>query len=80
MSLTSYVHISQTKYGLVWWLSALLSPLYLLIPNAVQVGRDELVRVLDHVDEDLDLRLDLVQVCRNWAEQELDVLLVILVR
>ena len=50
-----------------------------LVADAVEVRRDELVRVLDHVDEDLDLRLDLVQVCRNWAEEELDILLVILV-
>ena len=33
-----------------------------LVSHAVQVGRDELVRVLDHVDEDLDLRLNLVEI------------------
>ena len=33
-----------------------------LVPDAVEVGRDELVRVFDHVDEDFDLRLNLVEV------------------
>lgn len=33
-----------------------------LVPHAVQVRRDELVRVLDHVDENFDLRLNLVQI------------------
>ena len=35
-----------------------------LIADAVEVRRDELVRVLDHVDEDLDLSLDFVQIRR----------------
>ena len=33
-----------------------------LVPHAVQVGRDELVRVLDHVDENFDLSLNLVEI------------------
>ena len=35
-----------------------------LVADAVEVRRDELVRVLDHVDEDLDLSLDFVQIRR----------------
>ena len=33
-----------------------------LVAHAVQVGRDELVRVFDHVDEDFDLGLNLVEI------------------
>ena len=45
-----------------------------LVPDAVQVGGDELVRVLDHVDEDLDLGEDLVEVGAVGPEQQLHVL------
>ena len=43
-----------------------------LVPDAVEVRGDELVGVLDHVDEDLDLRLDLVQISRVRTEQQLN--------
>ena len=46
-----------------------------LVPDTVQVRGDELVSVLDHVDEDLDLRLNLVQISRVRTEEELHFLL-----
>ena len=45
-----------------------------LVADAVEVRRDELVRVLDHVDEDLDLGEDLVEVGAVGSEQQLHVL------
>ena len=33
-----------------------------LVPDAVEVGRDELVRVFDHVDEDFDLGINCIKI------------------
>ena len=46
-----------------------------LVADAVEVRRDELVRVLDHVDEDLDLSLDFVQIRRIWPKEQFHLLL-----
>ena len=46
-----------------------------LVADAVEVRRDELVRVLDHVDEDLDLSLDFVQIRRIRPKQQFHLLL-----
>ena len=46
-----------------------------LVADAVEVRRDELVRVLDHVDEDLDLGLDFVQIRRIRPKQQFHLLL-----
>ena len=51
-----------------------------LIPHAVQVGWDELVRVLDHVDEDLNFGFYLVKIRRHGAEKQLNVLFLSLIR
>ena len=50
-----------------------------LIAHAVQVGRDELVGVLNHVDEDLDLRLNLVEISRIRAQKQLHLFLSLLI-
>ena len=46
-----------------------------LVADAVEVRRDELVRVLDHVDEDLYLGLDFVQIRRIRPKQQFHLLL-----
>ena len=46
-----------------------------LVADAVEVRRDELVCVLDHVDEDLDLSLDFVQIRRIRPKQQFHLLL-----
>ena len=45
-----------------------------LVSDAVQMGGDELVSVLDHVDKDLDLREDFVEIGAVGAQQKLHVL------
>ena len=40
-----------------------------LVPDAVQMGGDELVRVLNHLLERLDFSLDLFQVCKVGLQQ-----------
>ena len=46
-----------------------------LVPHAVQVGRDELVRVFDLVDEDFDLGINSSQIRGIRPQQQLHLLL-----
>ena len=50
-----------------------------LVSDAVKVCADELVRVLNHINENLYFCFNLIQIRRHWAEEQLDVLLLVLV-